>query len=83
MTRRRMNNTTYSLSVELNEKRFEFEHLDNYQVVADTLNETFFSGLKVISRSMISNWIHYPHKPRRDFANKFIIRKRISNEIVQ
>lgn len=76
MSRRRNNNTCYNLIVKtpLNEED-EFLNLNNLQEIATTLNENYFSGLKVVSRTMISNWIHYPDKPRRNFANAFTILK--------
>ena len=49
----------------------------NLQTIADEINLRFFSSFKVISRSMVNNWVYGKDKigMRRGFANKFKITK--------
>jgi len=77
MSRRRNNNASYHLKVQLGSNNHFFSNLDTLQEIAETLNNEYFSGFKVITRTMISNWIHYPNKPRRDFANAFHIERQV------
>ena len=77
MSRRRNNNASYQLQVSLGSNKHFFSNLDTLQEIAETLNTQYFSGFKVITRTMISNWIHYPNKPRRDFANAFHIERKV------
>ena len=78
MSRRRHNNASYELEVRLGSDKISFFYnLDTLQDIADTLNSEYFSGFKVVTRTMISNWIHYPNKPRRDFANAFHIERKV------
>ena len=77
MSRRRNNNASYQLKVMIGSQPIFFTNLDTLQEIAETLNTEYFSGFKVITRTMISNWIHYPEKPRRDYANAFHIERQV------
>ncbi len=74
MPRRRQNDTTYTIKITTPHGSVdEIEYLDNLKEIANILNNKYFSGFEVVTRSMISNWIHYPDKPRRDYADAFDI----------
>ena len=75
-TRRRNNNLVYNISINTPEGPIEeFEYINNLQEIANILNNNYFSGFEIITRTMVSNWIHYPDKPRREYANAFTINK--------
>jgi len=75
MGRRRNNDTYYQVVVKTpyNENK-EFIY-DNLNDMAHGLNNNFFSGFAVITNTMISNWIHYPTKTRREYARNISITK--------
>ena len=75
MGRRRNNDTQYQLCVRTpmgENKQFIYDNLND---MASGLNRNFFSSFPVVTDTMISNWIHYPQKSRRQFAQAFDITK--------
>ena len=73
MPRRRNHNIYFNIEVNSHLGNETIEYIDNLQQVTDILNNKYFNGFNVITRTMVSNWIHYPDKPRRDYANAFNI----------
>tara|TARA_R110002073_G_scaffold25352_3_gene84138 strand:- start:418 stop:669 length:252 start_codon:yes stop_codon:yes gene_type:complete len=75
MGRRRNNDTHYQLIVKTPMGERKQYIYDNINDMADGLNKNFFSSFPVITNTMISNWIHYPTKARREYARQFNITK--------
>ncbi len=77
ITQRRRNNTiSYELQVVKPNDEIEYHYdIDNLERLSAIINVNYFSGFRVVSRNMVSNWIHYPDRPRREFGERFIISK--------
>jgi hypothetical protein len=75
MGRRRNNDTRYQICVRTPEGDTKQYIYDNLNDMACGLNRNFFSGFGIVTDTMISNWIHYPQKSRRQFAQAFDITK--------
>ena len=76
--RRRNNQFCYDLEVSIpfNMDNDFYTDINNLEDIACIINREYFSGLTVISRAMINNWIYYPHRNRKNYANCFRIIKR-------
>jgi len=76
MSRRRHADTYYQIIIDLpSGQKEQFEYIDNLQAVANILNNKYFNKFEVVTRTMVSNWVHYPDKPRREYANSFRINR--------
>tara|TARA_R110002074_G_scaffold32096_2_gene89741 strand:+ start:2897 stop:3187 length:291 start_codon:yes stop_codon:yes gene_type:complete len=74
--RRRDNNYTYQLWVENPNGESElFSDINTLSEIVDIINQEYFSGFAVITRNMVSNWIHYPARNRRGYCDRFYIQK--------
>ena len=74
--RRRDNNVGYELDVLTPEKKIDYyTDIHNLERLSALINVNYFSGFNVVSRNMVNNWIYYPDKPRREFGDRFTIRK--------
>ncbi len=74
----RQRNNQYTYEVEVSTPLGEIETLTdmkNLEDIALYINTAYFNGFEVVSRSMVSNWIYMPNKSKRQFANRFNIKK--------
>tara|TARA_R110002012_G_scaffold42422_2_gene115540 strand:+ start:1187 stop:1456 length:270 start_codon:yes stop_codon:yes gene_type:complete len=81
MCRRRNNNTFYQVKIVKPLGGNKILNCDNLEQMASLINKSFFSSFDIVSRSMLSNWIHYPEKSRRFWANAIEITK-ISRDLL-
>ena len=75
MGRRRNLDIQYQLEVKSPLGDISHFLYDNFNDMASGINRRFFSGFNVVTDTMISNWVHYPLKARRDYARAFEITK--------
>ena len=75
MCRRRNNDTYYQVKIDQPLGGSVILNCDNLEQMANQINKKFFSSFDIVSRSMLSNWIHYPDKSRRFWANAIEITK--------
>jgi len=74
----RQRNNTIKYAVEIDTPNGEFKRIDgikNLGDIANKLNVMYFDGFEVVSRPMVSNWLYYPDRCRRSFAERFNIIK--------
>ena len=81
MCRRRNNDTFYQVKINQPLGGNIILNCDNLEQMANQINKKFFSSFNIVSRSMLSNWIHYPDKSRRFWANAIEITK-ISSDLL-
>ena len=76
MPRQRDNTIKYAVEVDApNGTLTRFDGINNLNDIAKKLNVMYFDGFEVVSRPMVSNWLYYPDRCRRSFANRFNITK--------
>jgi hypothetical protein len=73
--RRRHNNQFYQVKVNTPTGDKYIKTYDNLDQMKTDINNKFFSRFEIITRSMLSNWIHYPDKSRRFWADAIEITK--------
>ena len=74
----RQRNNTIKYAVEIDTPNGEFKRIEgikNLGDIANKLNVMYFDGFEVVSRPMVSNWLYYPDRCRRSFAERFNIIK--------
>jgi len=82
LQRRRNNTISYELQVVRVNEEIDYHYdIDNLERLSALINVNYFSGFPVVSRNMVSNWIHYPDKPRREFGERFIISRNDNSNV--
>ena len=52
-----------------------WDNLNNLQEIANLINTEYFNDFPVVSRAMVNNWVFKPKEFRRQYANRFKIKK--------
>tara|TARA_R110000787_G_scaffold98055_2_gene201997 strand:+ start:29 stop:292 length:264 start_codon:yes stop_codon:yes gene_type:complete len=74
--RQRNNNISYTLTIQTPYGVIENKDgLKNINDIALWINTAYFNGFEVVSRAMVSNWIYMPDKSKREFAQRFQIKR--------
>ena len=75
MSRRRHNDTYYTMTMRSPlEGTIQLDG-DNLQQLATKINHKLFSGFPILTRSMLANWVSKPRACRRDWAKHVSICK--------
>lgn len=74
--RQRNNKISYELTIQTPYGVVESQDgFKNIEEIAIWINTAYFNGFEVITRSMVSNWIYMPNKHKREYAQRFNIKK--------